>query len=48
MGRKKKCPQCGSKKVDFDSTPKKCKVCGFTWTGKGRTKIPKKEKVRFR
>jgi len=47
VGRKKRCPKCGSKKVDEYSTPMRCKVCGFTWTGTGKSKIPKKDKVRF-
>jgi rubredoxin len=47
MGRKKRCPECGSKKVDFYSIPKKCKTCGFTWTGKEKTRDAKKDKVRF-
>jgi len=46
MVRKERCPKCGSKKIDY-SIPKKCRVCGFTWTGKVRTKTPKKGKVRF-
>jgi hypothetical protein len=47
MGRKKRCPKCGSKKIDENSVPKRCKTCGHTWTGLGRTKAPKKDKVRF-
>jgi uncharacterized protein (DUF983 family) len=47
MGRKKRCPKCGSGKIDEYSVPKRCKVCGFTWTGTGKAKIPKKDKVRF-
>ena len=47
MGRKKRCPNCGSKKIDYYSIPKKCKVCGFEWTGKIRKKTFKKDKVRF-
>lgn len=47
MGRKKKCPKCGSKKIDEYSTPKKCKVCGFEWTGTGKKKTARKNKVRF-
>jgi uncharacterized protein (DUF983 family) len=47
MGRKKRCPKCGSGKIDEYSVPKRCKVCGYTWTGTGRAKIPKKDKVRF-
>jgi uncharacterized protein (DUF983 family) len=47
MGRKERCPRCGSKKIDFFSTPKKCKVCGHEWTGKGRKKTSRKDKVRF-
>jgi len=47
MGRKKRCPKCGSKKIDYYSTPKRCKICGFEWTVKRRTKSLKKDKVRF-
>jgi len=47
MGRKKRCPKCGSKKIDVYSVPQRCKVCGYTWTGTGRKKAPKKDKVRF-
>jgi hypothetical protein len=47
MGRKKRCPKCGSKKVDVYSIPQKCKTCGNTWTGRERTKSSKKDKVRF-
>lgn len=47
MGRKERCPRCGSKKVDVYSAPKKCKVCKFTWGEREKTKAPKKDKVRF-
>jgi ribosomal protein L37AE/L43A len=47
MGRKKRCPECGSKKVDFFSIPKRCGTCGFTWAGKEKTRDAKKDKVRF-
>ena len=47
MGRKKNCPKCGSKKIDYYSTPKKCRVCGFEWAGTGKKKAAKKNKVRF-
>jgi len=47
MGRKKRCPKCGSKKVDIYTVPHRCRVCGHTWTGTGRKKAPRKEKVRF-
>jgi len=47
MGRKERCPQCGSKKIVTTGDPKKCNVCRYEWTGKPRGKTPKKQKVRF-
>jgi len=47
MGRKERCPRCGSKKVDYFSTPKKCRVCGHEWTGKAKKRTSRKDKVRF-
>jgi uncharacterized protein (DUF983 family) len=47
MGRKKRCPKCGSGKVDVRAISQTCKICGYTWTGTGKTKAPKKDKVRF-
>jgi len=47
MGRKERCPQCGSKKITIAGNLKKCKVCKYEWTGKPRRKTHKKEKVRF-
>ena len=46
MGRQERCPNCGSKKIEY-SIPKKCKVCGFEWTGKVSKKASRKGKVRF-
>ncbi len=47
MGRKERCPQCGSKKIKITENLKKCRVCNYEWTGRGRRKTSKKEKVRF-
>jgi transposase-like protein len=47
MGRKERCPRCGSKKFTIAANQKECKVCKFTWTGKSGGKTFKKEKVRF-
>ncbi len=47
MGRKQQCPQCGSKKFVIKANEKKCKVCNFSWAGRGSGKTYKKEKVRF-
>ncbi|MDH5419354.1 MAG: hypothetical protein OEY47_06015 [Candidatus Bathyarchaeota archaeon] len=47
MGRKERCPQCGSKKITITENLKKCQVCKHVWTGKPRGKTPRKEKIRF-
>lgn len=47
MGREERCPKCGSKKIDCYLVPRKCRICGFTWAGKDRTKTPKKDEVDF-
>jgi hypothetical protein len=47
MGRKERCPQCGSKKFSMNANQKKCKICKFIWTGKIGGKTTKKDKVRF-
>jgi ribosomal protein L37AE/L43A len=47
MGRKERCPHCGSKKIKITDDVKKCRVCKYEWTGKPRGKTSKKEKVRF-
>jgi len=47
MGRKERCPQCGSKKIKIIGNLKKCNVCKYEWAGKPRGKTSKKEKVRF-
>jgi ribosomal protein L37AE/L43A len=47
MVRRERCPQCGSKKITVQATSKKCRVCGYEWTGKVQRKTTKKDKVRF-
>jgi len=47
MGRKERCPKCGSKKITVHADSKKCKICGHQWTGRIRRKTSGKEKVRF-
>jgi len=47
MGRKQKCPQCGSKKFVIIANEKKCNVCNYSWAGIHAGKTYKKEKVRF-
>ena len=47
MGRKERCPHCGSKKIMIAEDVKKCNVRKYEWSGKLREKTPKKEKVRF-
>ncbi len=47
MGRKERCPQCGSKQITITENLKKCKICKYAWGGKPRRKTSKKEKVRF-
>ncbi|MGD8566375.1 MAG: hypothetical protein PVF96_08515 [Candidatus Bathyarchaeota archaeon] len=47
MGRKERCPQCGSKKFRMQDDSKKCNVCSYEWSGKVRRKTTKKDKVRF-
>jgi ribosomal protein L37AE/L43A len=47
MGRKERCPQCGSKKIKITDDVKKCGVCKYEWTGKPTGKTSKKERVRF-
>ena len=47
MGRKERCPQCGSKKIATTGDLKQCKVCKHEWAGKPRRRTAKKEKVRF-
>jgi len=48
MGRKERCPQCGSKKITITGNLKKCEVCNYAWAGKPGRKTSKKEKIRFR
>ena len=43
MGRKERCPQCGSKKITIDENLKKCNVCKNEWTGKARRKTPRRK-----
>jgi ribosomal protein L37AE/L43A len=47
MGRKERCPKCGSKKIRITANQKECNVCKNTWAGKLGAKTSKKEKVRF-
>jgi ribosomal protein L37E len=47
MGRKERCPRCGSKKIEVQDNSKKCIVCGYEWTGRIGRKTPKRDKVRF-
>jgi rubredoxin len=47
MGRKERCPQCGSKKIAITGNLKKCEVCKHEWAGKTGRKTSKKEKTRF-
>jgi ribosomal protein L37E len=47
MPRQERCPQCGSKKFEVVESSKKCKTCGFQWSGTARKKTDRKEKVRF-
>jgi ribosomal protein L37AE/L43A len=47
MGRKERCPQCGSKKITITENMKKCEICKYAWAGKPTKKTSKKEKVRF-
>jgi len=47
MPRKERCPKCGSGKITAKASSKKCKVCGYAWSGRVRTSHVKKDKVRF-
>jgi len=47
MGRKERCPQCGSKKIRVHADSKKCNICGHQWTERMKRKTSRKEKVRF-
>ena len=47
MGRKERCPKCGSKKFMITANQKECKVCKNILTGKSGGKTCKKDKVRF-
>jgi len=47
MARKERCPQCGSKKIVFQASSKKCEVCGCQWSGKTGKKTSRKEKTRY-
>jgi len=44
MGRKERCPQCGSKKITITGNLKKCGVCQYTWLGRPGRKRLRKEK----
>jgi len=48
MARKKRCPNCGSKKVRKEAREWMCGTCGKTWSGKAKRSGYKKEKTRFR
>jgi hypothetical protein len=43
MGRKERCPQCGSKKSTIAGNLKKCNVCKYEWGGKPRGKTSKRK-----
>ena len=47
MGRKERCPRCGSRKIKITKKQKECNVCKNIWTGKVGGKTTKKGKVRF-
>jgi ribosomal protein L37AE/L43A len=47
MPRKKRCPNCGSKKVRKEGEEWRCRTCGNTWSGKTKRSGSKKEKIRF-
>ena len=48
MARKKRCPNCGSKKVRKEAREWMCGTCGKTWSGKAKRSGYRKEKTRFR
>jgi len=48
MARKKRCPNCGSKKVRKEAREWMCGTCGKTWSGKTKRSSFRKEKTRFR
>jgi len=47
MARKKKCPDCGSKKVKKAGREWRCGTCGNTWSGKAKRSGSRKERTRF-
>jgi len=47
MARKKRCPNCGSKRVKKEGTEWRCGTCGKTWSGKAKRSGTRKEKTRF-
>ncbi|RLC65924.1 MAG: hypothetical protein DRH97_07320 [Chloroflexi bacterium] len=47
MGKKKRCPICGSKKVRKAGRELSCGTCGKTWSGKTKRPSSRKEKTRF-
>jgi len=47
MARKKRCPNCGSKKVKREGSEWMCGICGKTWSGKASRSGSRKEKTRF-
>ena len=49
LGRKERCPSCGSKKIIINHDgEKECKVCKHKWKHRTKRKTPKKGRVRFR
>jgi ribosomal protein L37AE/L43A len=47
MARKKRCPNCGSKKARKKGTEWMCGTCGKTWSDKEKRSGSRKEKTRF-
>ena len=47
MARKKRCPDCGSKKVKKAGREWRCGTCGNTWSGKAKRSGSRKERTRF-
>ena len=44
MGRKKGCPDCGSKKLSRMGNQLKCKVCGHEFRGQKRKTLKKERR----
>jgi len=47
MARKKRCPNCGSKRVKKEEKEWRCGTCGNTWSGKAKKSGSRKEKTKF-